>query len=61
MAGLADEMKGCSCITLFYGEGVTEDQANKMSDIIRDKVGEDTEIMVVNGGQPVYYYVISAE
>ena len=40
---------------------MTEDQANKMSDIIRDKVGEDTEIMVVNGGQPVYYYVISAE
>ena len=61
MDALAEEMRDAAVITMFYGEGISEDQASKMSDIIRSKVGEDAEIMVVNGGQPVYYYVISAE
>ena len=49
-----------SNITLFYGEGVTEEDAS----IIQTRLEEnhpDLDISVVFGGQPVYYYIISVE
>ena len=47
-------------ITIYYGEDVTEDEASAASETI---IGNfpDSEVNVVNGGQPVYYYMISAE
>ena len=53
--------KETSFITLIYGEGVTEEQAGQVYDRIRSKVGSDVEITLVNGGQPVYYFIISLE
>ena len=50
-----------SCITLFFGEDVTAEDADNMADIIRKELGNDQEVMVLYGGQPVYYYIISAE
>ncbi len=61
MRRLAEGLHETSFVTLFYGEGISEDEANHFSEILRDVLGSDTEIMVINGGQPVYYYVISAE
>ena len=48
-------------ITILYGSDVTEEQAQEAVQPIRDKFGDDCEISLVNGGQPVYYYIISVE
>jgi len=46
-------------ITLFYGEDVTEDEAERVRDML-SATGQ-YEINVVRGGQPVYSYILSAE
>ena len=40
---------------------ITEEQANEVSERLQNKFGSDVEIAVINGGQPVYYYMISIE
>lgn len=50
-----------SYITLIYGADVTEENAEKIRNLIQSKVSDKIEVMLVNGGQPVYYYIISAE
>ena len=47
-------------INVFYGEGVTEEQATEAQTLLSEHL-PDAEINVINGGQPVYYFVISAE
>jgi DAK2 domain fusion protein YloV len=47
-------------ITVYYGEDVDEDAAQKVADDISARFGE-AEVSVVSGGQPVYYYMISVE
>jgi len=49
-----------SNITLFYGEGVTEEDAGAVQAALEEKYS-DLDISVVFGGQPVYYYIISVE
>ena len=47
-------------ITLYYGEGVTEEEAQALV----GKVSEaypDCDVDVHYGGQPVYYYMVSLE
>lgn len=53
--------KQTSFITLIYGEGVTEEQAREAKRQLQAKVHSDVEITMVNGGQPVYYFIISVE
>ena len=48
-------------ITLMYGEDVTEAEAEEAAAGIRAKLGDDADITVLSGGQPVYYYIISVE
>ncbi len=48
-------------ITVFYGEDITEEQAMEAQAAIQAKVGSDIEVVMVDGGQPVYYYIISVE
>ena len=50
-----------SLITVIYGEGMTEDDASRLEAMLGEKLGDSAEISVVNGGQPVYYYIISVE
>ena len=47
-------------ITLIFGEDITEAQAEEAREAIAVKL-PDAEITVINGGQPVYYYIISVE
>ena len=49
-----------SNITLFYGEGVTEEDASTLQARLEERHPE-LDISVVFGGQPVYYYIISVE
>lgn len=46
--------------TIIFGEGVTEEDAAKVEEIFH-KENRDLEITVIDGGQPVYYYIISVE
>ncbi len=48
-------------ITLIYGEDVTEEQAEEIQQAVEEKVGEQAEVVLVKGDQPVYYFVISVE
>lgn len=47
-------------ITLYYGEGISNDDATKLSELIEDKF-PDADIIVSDGGQSVYYYLIAVE
>ncbi len=47
-------------ITVYYGEDVTEEEANTAAETITGNF-PDAEVNVVAGGQPVYYYMISVE
>ena len=50
-----------SYITVLYGSDVTDEDANEAFEVLRDKISDDIDIVLVNGGQPVYYYIISVE
>ncbi|WP_152912097.1 DAK2 domain-containing protein [Caloranaerobacter sp. TR13] len=47
-------------ITLFYGEDISEEEAEALAEIIEDEI-EDCDVEVVYGGQPLYYYIFSIE
>ncbi len=47
-------------ISIYYGQDVSEEEANKLADEVREKFsGCDVELQY--GGQPIYYYLLSAE
>ncbi len=47
-------------VTIFYGEGASEEDAEKLEKMVTDKF-KDVDVSVVNGGQPVYHFIISVE
>lgn len=47
-------------ITLYYGEGVSEDDANELAEKVEEEF-PDCDVDVHYGGQPVYYYMVSLE
>ena len=51
---------GKEYITIYYGADVKEKDAQKAADLFAD-VCPDADVNLLNGGQPVYYYMISAE
>ena len=55
---LVDEESGI--ISLYYGEDVSEEDAQALADELQDKY-EDLEVEVNDGGQPIYYYILSVE
>ena len=62
LKGLAEKVRdaGKSYITIFYGADTTEKQAQKAADIF-GKLCPNADINLLFGGQPVYYFLISAE
>lgn len=49
-----------SFITLIYGTDVSEEKAQEVYEHVKAKF-DNAEVMLINGGQPVYYYIISVE
>lgn len=49
-----------SLVTLFYGEDVKEEDAEKVRETLEEKY-PDIDIDVIEGDQPIYYYIISLE
>lgn len=47
-------------VTIYYGEDVKERHAQKTADLFAD-ICPDADVNLIRGGQPVYYYLISAE
>ena len=47
-------------ISLYYGTDVTEEDANALKDKIAEKFSS-LDVDIQNGGQPVYYYIVSVE
>ena len=62
LKSLAEKVKeeGKEYITIYYGADVKEKDAQKAADIFAD-ICPDADVNLLNGGQPVYYYLISAE
>ena len=62
LRSLAEKVRdeGKEYITIYYGENVKERHAQKAADIFAD-ICKGADVNLINGGQPVYYYLISAE
>ena len=48
-------------VTLIYGEGITEEQAREVESAVRAKIPDSVDLALIEGNQPVYYYIISIE
>ena len=53
--------KDASFVTVIYGADVSEEQAAAAYELLRAKINDSIEINLINGGQPVYYYIVSVE
>ena len=53
--------KDSAFVTLLYGEEITEEQAQEAEALVRAKLPDSVDIALINGGQPVYYYIVSVE
>ena len=49
-----------SVITVYHGSDINEADASEISSMLEEKYS-DCDVMLQNGGQPVYYYTISVE
>ena len=53
--------KDTQFITVISGCDVSDEDAEKTTDLVRTKCGGSVEVSHISGGQPVYYYMISVE
>lgn len=62
LRGLAEKVRdeGKEYITIYYGADIKEKHAQKAADLFAE-ICPDADVNLLNGGQPVYYYLISAE
>ena len=51
---------GKEFITIYYGQDIQEEDAKKAADLFQ-QICSDADVNLICGGQPVYYYLISAE
>ena len=47
-------------ISIYYGSDASEEKAEALAAVLEEKY-PDCEVEVNNGGQPIYYYIISVE
>ena len=53
--------KDSEFVTVIYGDEISSSRASTLERILNEKFGNKVEITFINGGQPVYYYIISVE
>ncbi len=53
--------KDTEYVTLIYGEGISSGKAEMIRQAVSAKLSSSVEVTVINGGQPVYYFIISVE
>ena len=57
---LCDKMTDATFVTLFYGADVSEEAAKKAEELVQSKA-IDAETVLIDGGQPLYDFIISVE
>ena len=59
---MVDEMvdEDSAIVSIYFGSDATEDNASEIASAIEEKY-PDVEVEINNGGQPIYYYIISVE
>ncbi len=50
-----------SYVTVIYGTDVQDSDAEEAVGYLKSRFGDNVEFSLVNGGQPVYYYIVSVE
>lgn len=50
-----------SFVTVIYGADTSEKDAQEVYEAINDKFGNKVDVSLVNGGQPIYYFILSVE
>ena len=62
LRALAEKVRdeGKEFITIYYGQDIQEKHAKKAADLFA-QICPDADVNLICGGQPVYYYLISAE
>ena len=62
LRSLAEKVRddGKEYITIYYGADIAEKHAQKAADLFSE-ICPDADVNLLRGGQPVYYYLISAE
>ncbi len=62
LRALAEKVRdtGKEFITIYYGQDIQEKHAKKAADLFQ-QICPDADVNLICGGQPVYYYLISAE
>lgn len=50
-----------SYITIIYGSDVSDETAGALQAILNQKLADKAEVSFINGGQPVYYYIMAVE
>ncbi|MDD3221505.1 MAG: DAK2 domain-containing protein [Clostridia bacterium] len=59
---LIDELvdEDSELISIYYGEDISEEDAESLVEAVEEKY-PDVDVELQNGGQPIYYYVLSVE
>ena len=55
------ELSSASFVTVFSGRDATPEQTVLLEQVFSSELSSDADIAVVEGGQPVYYYIIGVE
>ena len=60
--GMLDKMATADAevVSIYYGKDVTKEDADKIKELVESKYPE-VDVELAYGGQPIYYYIISAE
>ncbi len=58
---LSELAEGKSFITVFYGEGVSEEDAAAQAELFKARADKFADVNIISGGQPLYPYIISVE
>lgn len=58
---LCTQAPDCSAVTMYCGEGVAPEEAERMEGLLREIFGDRADVCRADGGQPLYPYIISVE
>ena len=61
LAAIGEAFADASFLTVFFGEGISPERAETATALLKSKLSPMVEIATINGGQPIYDYIISAE
>ena len=61
VAALAELKEDPELVSLYYGNDLTEDEAEALADKVRERLGGDIDVECYFGGQPLYYFLIAVE